>query len=110
MPQDQRLKTILWIGAQRIERCPVRRVTEIVRKLDDLRHTAKVFLQHDVPTAKANFRVAVQATLRRKGVVVRDPVEIAALQVGNCVVRYPDTVRADLLIIADYHHFLRDIE
>ena len=42
--------------------------------------------------------------------VVWDPIEIAALQVGNCVVGYPDTVGADLLIVADYHHFLGDIK
>jgi hypothetical protein len=84
-------------------------VTKIIRELDDLRHAAEVLAQDDALT-EPDFRVGIEAALRRQRMMMRNAVEIMVLQIGNSLIGDADTVRANLLIIPDHHHFLRDVE
>src|SRR5215469_9150394 len=106
---DKRPQPIDGISTQRIERRPVARITEIIRELDNLRHAPEVLAQYDV-LAEANFRVGVKATLRGERMPVRHALQIVMLQIVNGLVGYSNTIRANLLIVAHYHHLFGDVE
>ena len=60
--KDKGLQTVGWIGAKWIKRGTVAGVAEVVRELDDFRHTAEVLTQHNV-LSESNLRIAVEAAL-----------------------------------------------
>ena len=78
MAQHQRLETIRRVSTERVQWCPVARVREVIRELNDLRHASEVLSKHDV-LAESDLGVAVQAALSRERVVVRDTVQVVSL-------------------------------
>ena len=105
MAHDDRLQSIGRIGPQRIERRAIACVTKVIRELDDLRHAAEMFAQHDV-LPKADFGVAIETALCGKSMMMRDAVKIMMLQISDSFISDANTVRADLLIIPTTTIFL----
>src|SRR5262245_20216536 len=103
MAHHEWLEAIREIGTQWIERCAVAGIAEVVRELDDLGHAAKVLTKHDI-LAEPDLSIGVQATLRRKRMLVRDAVQVVALPLCDGIVGDSHTVGTDLLIVTDDHH------
>src|SRR5581483_5744488 len=109
MPDNKRGQTVRRIGSQWVKWRAAARVAEIIRELNDFGHTAEMLTKHDV-LPETNLCVAVKAALRRKSVLVRYALKVMVLQVSDSLLRNSNAVGADLLIVADHHHFSGDVK